>query len=102
MFRRLTCLPAIRAGCGYTAEDGVVTSLTGDGTWTHERYYIDYAPSGSWITAYEGSFNWTKSTGESGFCTYDLTKTIDTGANTRTLVGESCGSPVDNSRTWPG
>ena len=52
------------------------------------------------ITAYEGSFDWTKSTGESGFCTYDLTRTVDTAANTRTLAGTSCGNAIDNTRTW--
>jgi hypothetical protein len=88
-----------RAGCAYTDNDVVIT-LTGDGTWTHERHYANFAPAGTWITAYEGSFAWTKSTDESGDCTYDLTKTIDTAANTRSLVGMSCGNPIDNTRTW--
>ena len=89
-----------RADCAYTDAGGVVITLDGEGTWTHERHYTDYAPSGTWITAYEGSFDWTKSTDESGNCTYDLTKTIDTAANTRSLVGTSCGNTIDNTRDW--
>jgi len=89
-----------RTGCAYTREDGVVITLTSDGTWTHERHYADYAPAGFWITKYAGSFDWTKSTGESGSCTYDLTRTIDTAANTRTLTGTLCGDEIDRTETW--
>ena len=89
-----------RASCGYTNSVGVVIELTGGGTWTHERSYTDFAPSGTWITAYAGSFDWDKATGESGSCTYDLTRTVDTAANTRTLTGTLCGNEVNRTETW--
>ncbi len=89
-----------RASCAYTNKDGVVIELTGDGTWTHERHYTDYAPAGTWITTYVGGFAFTKSTGESGSCTYDLTRTVDTAANTRTLTGKLCGNEVNRTETW--
>ncbi len=89
-----------RAGCKYTNQDGVVVTLNGEGTWTHERHYTDYAPSGTWITAYEGSFDWEKDTGEMDSCTYDLTRTVDTAANTRTLTGMLCGNEVNRTKTW--
>ena len=90
-----------RAACGFTNNVGVVIELTGDGTWTHERYYTGFAPSGTWITAYAGSFDWLNtSTLEENSCTYDLTRTVDTAANTRTLTGTSCNQVVDKSGTW--
>lgn len=90
---------ATRAGCAYTDAGGVVITLDSEGTWTHERHYADFAPAGIWITAYEGSFSWSK-TGGNGNCTYDLVRTVDTAANTRSLTGTSCGTTVDNTRTW--
>ena len=41
---------ATRTGCAHTRDDGLVITRTGDGTWTHERHYNHYAPSGTWIT----------------------------------------------------
>ena len=90
-----------RAACEYTQADGVVITLNGDGTWTHERHYLNNAPAGTWITTYIGTFDWTKSTGEiGGPCPYDLIRTVNTDANTRTLIGESCGNPVDRGGPW--
>ncbi len=94
---------ATRAACAYTREDGVVITLTGEGTWTHERHYLDYAPTGTWITTFAGSYAWERSTGEEGDCTYDLTRTVDTAANTRRLTGTSCdGTVVDRTDAWRG
>ena len=88
-----------RTHCAFTRDDVVIT-LNGSGTWTHERHYQDHAPTGIWITTYAGSFDWSKSSGESGSCDYHLTATVDTAANTRTLVGTYCGKEINNSRTW--
>ena len=88
-----------RKDCAFTRDDVVIT-LTGNAAWTHERHYRDYAPAGTWITTYLGGFDWTKSTGESGSCFYELTRTIDTAANTRTLTGTLCGEEVNRSGTW--
>ena len=90
-----------RTGCEYTQADGVGIPLNGNGTWTHERHYLNNAPAGTWITTYIGSFEWTKSTGEiGGPCDYNLTRTVNTDANTRTLIGTSCGNPVNRGDTW--
>jgi hypothetical protein len=57
-------------------------------------------PTGTWITTFAGSFTWTRP-GETGAsCSYDLTRTVDTAANTRTLIGMSCGNDVNRSDTW--
>ena len=94
---------ATRAECAYAREDGVVITLTGEGTWTHERHYLDYAPTGTWITTYVGSYHWDKlATGEFGDCDYDLTRTVDTVANMRTLTGTSCGNDINRTDTWRG
>ena len=89
-----------RTGCAYTQADGVVITLNGNGTWTHERHYLNNAPAGTWITTFIGSFAWTRP-GETGdTCTYDLTRTVVPAANTRTLVGMSCGNPIDRMDDW--
>jgi hypothetical protein len=88
-----------RTDCAHTRDDVVIT-LTGNAAWTHERHYLDHAPSGFWITTYLGGFDWTKSTGESGSCFYELTRTIDTAENTRTLKGTFCGDEIDRTETW--
>ena len=88
-----------RIACAHTRDDVIIT-LTGEANWTHERHYADHAPAGTWITTYLGGFDWTKSTGESGSCFYNLTRTIDTAENTRTLTGTLCGDEIDRSETW--
>ena len=93
----------IRAACGYAQADGVVIELTGNADWTHDRHYLNNAPDGTWITTFVGSYTWLKpSTLEESVapCDYDLTRTVDMDANTRTLIGTSCGNPVDRSDTW--
>ena len=49
-----------RTGCEYTQADGVGIPLNGNGTWTHERHYLNNAPAGTWITTYIGSYTWLK------------------------------------------
>ena len=88
-----------RVTCAHT-RDGVLITLTGNAAWTHERHYANHAPTGFWITTYIGGFDWTKSTGESGSCFYELARTIDTAENTRSLTGTLCGDEVDRTETW--
>ena len=92
----------IRAACAYTQADGVVITLNGNGTWTHERHYLNNAPTGTWITTFAGSFEWTRPGETSVPCDYDLTRTVDTATNTRTLIGTSCGNDVNKSGAWRG
>jgi hypothetical protein len=89
--------------CAYTQADGVVLTLNGNGTRTHERHYLNNAPTGTWVTTFAGSFNWTR-TGETDVpCDYNLTRTVNTAANTRTtLTGTSCGNDINRTDTWRG
>ena len=88
-----------RDDCAFPRGDVTIT-LNGTGEWTHERHYLERAPTGTWITTIVGDFDWAKSTGTSGNCSYDLTVTIDTAENTRTLTGTYCGRDIDRTRTW--
>ena len=89
-----------RVECEYTQADGVGITLNGSGTWTHDRHYLNNAPTGTWTTEFSGMFEWTKS-GETPIdCEYDLIRTVDTAANTRTLTGMSCGNVIDRTDTW--
>ena len=88
-----------RTDCAHVRGETTLT-LNGSSAWTHERHYVARAPVGNWITTWAGSFDWAKSTGESGSCAISLTRTIDTAANTVSLVGTFCRRDVDRSRTW--
>ena len=97
-----------RAGCAHPRGEVTIT-VDGSGDWTHERHYLGgeaglstkgREPTGNWITTYDGGFDWAKSFGESGSCTYALTSTIDTEANTKTLVGTYRDRDIDRSETW--
>ena len=89
-----------RAACEYTQADGAGITLNGNGTWTHERHYLNNAPSGTWITTFVGTYTWTRDGVTGDPCPYDLTRTVDTDANTRTLTGMSCGNVIDRTDTW--
>ena len=89
-----------RAACEYTQADGVGVTLNGNGTWTHERHYLNNAPTRTWITEFAGSFTLTRPGETDVSCDYDLTRTVDTGLNTRTLTGMSCGNMIDRTDTW--
>ena len=92
-----------RTGCGYAQADGVVIALTGNADWTHDRRYLNNAPDGIWITTFVGSYTWLKpSTLEESVapCNYNLTRTVDTDANTRTLTGMACGNVIDDTGDW--
>jgi hypothetical protein len=93
----------VREQCAHTRSDefeDVVITLTGVAEWTHDRHYAQRHPTGEWVTTWVGSWDWSKSTGTSGHCTYDIVKTIDTEANTKTLTGVMCGNEVNKTSTW--
>ena len=92
-----------REQCAHTRSDefeDVVITLTGVADWMHDRHYLKGDPSGEWVTTWVGSWNWSKSTGTSGHCTYDIVKTIDTDANTKAITGVMCGNEVNKVSTW--
>ena len=93
----------VREQCAHTRSDefeDVVITLTGVAEWTHDRHYAQGHPTGEWVTTWMGSWDWSKSTGTNGHCTYDIVKTIDTEANTKTLTGVMCGNEVNKTSTW--
>jgi hypothetical protein len=93
----------VREQCAHTRSDefeDVVITLTGVAEWTHDRHYAQRHPTGEWVTTWVGNWDWSKSTGTSGHCTYDIVKTIDTEANTKTLTGVMCGNEVNKTSTW--
>lgn len=50
-------------------------------------------------TTHKGSFNWQRSTGQSGTCAVDLTATFTPATRTYTLNGTFCGHTVSVTRT---
>ena len=93
----------VREQCAHTRSDeseDVVITLTGLAEWTNDRHYAQGQPTGEWVTTWVGSWDWSKSTGTSGHCTYDIIKTINTATNTRTLTGVMCGNEVNKTSTW--
>ena len=88
-----------RVGCQFTRAD-VVFTIDGVTDWTHERHYVEGAPTGLWITTYEGDFDWSKSTGDSGSCTLELTRTWDMDAKEGVLEGTFCDREVYRTGSW--
>ncbi|MDE0899822.1 MAG: hypothetical protein OSA81_12460 [Longimicrobiales bacterium] len=93
----------VREECAYTRSDAVenvVITLTGVGDWAKDRHYAKGKPTGEWGATWVGSWDWSKSTGTSGNCAYDIVTTIDTEANTKTRTGVMCGNEIDKTSTW--
>lgn len=93
----------VREQCAHTRSDvveDVVITLTGSTDWTQDRHYANGHPTGEWVTTWVGSMDWSKSTGTSGNCTFDIVKKIDTEANTKTRTGVMCGREVNKTSTW--
>lgn len=88
-----------REGCQFTKGD-VVFTIDGVTDWTHERHYVHGAAAGIWLTTYQGDFDWTKSTGESGSCELDLTRTWDMDEKVRTLDGTFCDRDIHRTGSW--
>lgn len=87
------------SACARTRGDKTIT-LDGSAEFSHERHWLNRQPTGTWSTSISGSFDWSKSTGESGSCTYELNASIDTATNTKSVTGSFCGRDIDRSRTW--
>ena len=66
--------------------------VTSNQAWTNGQ-------PGPRTTTHKGSFNWERSTGQSGSCTVDLTATFTPATRTYTLVGTFCGHTVNVTRT---
>lgn len=88
-----------RTDCARTRGDVTLTT-NGTGTFTHERHWAVREVTGTWTRSQSGDFEWTRSTGESGSCSYELTTTVDTGAGTASTTGTICGREIDRSASW--
>ena len=77
-------------------------TLTIDGGFTFEAYRkrVNGAPVGPQTSHKAGSFTWTRSDGQSGQCSFDLTSTRNPDAQTRTITGTMCGREINRTVTW--
>lgn len=66
--------------------------VTANQTWTAGQ-------PGTRTATHKGSFTWTRSTGQSGSCTVDLTATFTPATRTYTLNGTFCNRTVSVTRT---
>ena len=89
--------------CAFAARRGEGATLTITGTpntvLTASHAVTNGVPGVGTATK-KGSFAWTRSTGQSGTCTVDLTQTWDPASRTYTLKGTFCNQSVDLTRTW--
>ncbi|MCI0433868.1 MAG: hypothetical protein L0271_09460 [Gemmatimonadetes bacterium] len=77
-------------------------TLTRNGSWeqTAHRKIVDGAFSGPQTSTKRGSFTWTKSTGESGECSFEVTSVRNPETGTRTVTGNVCGREINREITW--
>ncbi len=96
-------------GATRTEDDCVLPARRGEGTLTIDgnpntaitsHWSIASGVPGVRTRTAKGSFTWTRSTGQSGTCTVDLTSTWDPAARTYTLEGTFCNHTVALTRIW--
>ncbi len=87
------------SACAHARGDVTITKT---GTWEQTAYRKivrgDFA--GVQTSTKRGSFEWSKSTGESGTCAFDVTSTRNAETGTRTVKGTVCGREIDREVTW--
>ena len=88
-----------RTDCARSRGDVTLTT-NGTGVFSHERHWAVREATGTWTRTQSGDFDWTRSSGESGSCSYALTTTVDTGAGTASTTGTICGREIDRSASW--
>ncbi|HEU0302079.1 MAG TPA: hypothetical protein VFR37_21670 [Longimicrobium sp.] len=87
------CTVAARRGRGtisITTTPNV--AVTSSQSWTNGQ-------PGTRTTTHKGSFDWTRSAGQSGSCTVDLTATFNPTTRTYTLNGTFCNRTISVTRT---
>lgn len=87
--------------CSFQRHGGATITINGNPNTaiTASRSVTDGVPGVGTATK-KGSFTWSKSTGQSGTCTVDLTSTWDPATRTYTLKGTFCNQTIDVTRTW--
>jgi hypothetical protein len=92
------------AACAFQARNGTATvtingnpnvAIASNQTWSN-------GTPGVRTTTHKGNFSWSRSTGQTGTCTVDLTATWNPATKTRTLKGTLCNQTVDITRTATG
>ena len=89
------------AACTMDARRGggtISISTTPNVAVTSNQSWTDGVP-GTRTTTHKGSFTWTRSAGQSGSCTVDLTATFTPATRTYTLNGTFCNRTVSVTRT---
>jgi hypothetical protein len=88
--------------CTYALRNGATIAITGNPNIGVEarRKRVAGVPTGLQTLTHRGSFNWTRSTGENGTCTVDITATVDPENRTRTVRGTFCNRTIDRTVTW--
>jgi hypothetical protein len=88
--------------CTYAVRNDATIAITGNPNIVVEanRKRVMGVPSGLQTLTHKGSFTWTRSTGETGTCTVDMTATVDPENRTRTVRGTFCNRTIDRTVTW--
>ena len=87
--------------CAWTGPGGATITVNGNpNTQLTASHTVTNGVPGIGTATKKGSFTWTRSTGQSGTCTVDLTQTWDPATHTYTLKGTFCNQTIDLTRTW--
>lgn len=88
------------AACAFRGRRGATLTITGNPNTalTANASVADGVPGKRTMTQ-KGAFTWSRSTGESGACTVDITSEWDPATKTHTVAGTFCNRTVNVTRT---
>lgn len=91
------------SACAMPRRAGATLTITGNPNVqiTSSASFTNGVPGVRTVT-HKGSFSWTRSTGQSGTCSVDLTSTWTPATRTHTVKGTFCNQTVDITRTRTG
>lgn len=90
----------VENACATLLRNGVTVTVTGQPhTAMTVTQSFDKGVAGVRTQTQKGAFAWTRSNGQSGVCTIDLTSTYDPATGTGTASGTFCGRSVNETRT---
>ena len=95
----MTTATKTQTNCAWEARSGTTITVSGSAVLTASRKIENGKPSGIQTTTQKGSFTWTRSTGETGTCTVDLTSSFNPDTRTHTVSGTLCNRQISNSRS---
>ena len=85
--------------CTWEAREGTTLTVSGSLALNATRKIENGKPVGVQATTQKGSFTWTRSTGETGTCTVDLTSTFNPDTRTHAVSGTLCNRQISKSRS---